>query len=75
MTDILSEEYITAANAELAFKPCPVCGEFGTAMVAKKFLPSASFSLAGRQDKLSGRFELVLSCSACGIEARLSKSD
>lgn len=73
MTDILSDEFIEKANAELAEKPCPVCGATGTASVSKKFLPSPSFSLAGMQDKLSGRFELVLECSACGAKGRLSQ--
>ena len=73
MNDILSDEFIEKANAELVEKPCPICGALGTTSVSKKFVPSKSFSLAGVQDKLSGRFELILECSACGVQGRLSQ--
>lgn len=69
--DILSLEYITTANAELRTKPCPMCQKVGTASVAKEFLPSKNFSLAGVQDKLSGSFALVMTCTNCGGKARL----
>lgn len=69
--DILSAEYIRDANAELAEKPCPVCGVVGAASVAKRFVPSQNFSLAGAQAKLSGQFQLILSCRSCGVQARL----
>lgn len=71
--DIKSDAFIAEANAELATKPCPVCATVGTASVSRKFLPSRFFSLSGAQDKMSGSFELVLECSHCGVQGRLSQ--
>jgi hypothetical protein len=70
--DILSEAYISAANDELAEKPCPVCKAMGTAYVVREFVPSNTFSLPGAQMKLSGRFELILHCRMCQVTGRLS---
>lgn len=73
MIDILSDEYVAAANEELKNKPCPLCLHFGSGSVEVRFSTTENFSLAGVQDKVSVVGYLHYTCSACKQEGRLSQ--
>lgn len=63
--------WLAQAQREAREKECPRCEATHCLVVRREFLTSDTFSLAGAQLKLSGRFEITLSCSACGLRARL----
>lgn len=76
--DIYSDEYIDQANAELAGRTClnPDCytresGEVGTGRVEKKYNLTLE-GLAGH-NAFPARLDLIYTCSACQMKARLHK--
>lgn len=75
MPNIHSDEWIGAANAELARKPCKLCEVIGTASVSLEFIakPLGTWSLAGMQDKTTGSFAIIYRCSACNAVGQLTK--
>lgn len=65
-----TDEWLTQAKTEIATKRCPHC-DVTALSVDREFIPSETFSLAGQQPKLSGRFEIILRCGDCKLVARL----
>lgn len=72
MVDILSDEWLVQANVELREKPCPFdgCEAFGSCRAERKLVVHPA-ALAGVQFKMSGSHQVVMTCSACGTQARL----
>jgi len=50
--------------------PCPQCGEVGYLHITTRFVfkPLGTWSLAGAQDKTTGRMQPVLKCHNCSLD-------
>lgn len=74
--DIYSDEYVEAANAELARKPCTFgCGAVGVGEVKVYYVAAKqTASLAGFTVKVAASRHLVYRCDACGRKARLERA-
>lgn len=66
-----TDTWLAQAQREIGDKACPRCEFTRCLSVKREFLASDRFSLAGQQPKISGRFEITLTCEKCGLRARL----